>query len=266
MTQGRLRLFVVGGTLAVGVCLTIVGARAENPKLAPDVAVQDASGAVVYHGCAQLGDVVPRVTRLELAGELDVALVLAFVVDHGLAPRGEPLLRRDVFEMADVFRAQGLKLHLLTSGLFLERDAEQVATRFEEVTLSLDGHSRDLYRQIRGVDGLDVIERGVGLVEARLHESRVGRDGAGEAGASRERADPVDGQGPGNRLLAGGRAEAAPSPISRVAHQGRAHRIQDDVAADFVEIGRAVDELRAEPSLQDVAAPLVTSVEPLGER
>ncbi len=74
---------------------------------------------------------------------------------------GEPLLRRDVFEMADMFRAQGSKLRLLTSGLFLDRDAEQVATRFEEVTLSLDGHSRDLYRQIRGVDGLEVIERGV---------------------------------------------------------------------------------------------------------
>jgi len=79
---------------------------------------------------------------------------------------GEPLLRRDVFEMADVFRTQGLKLHLLTSGLFLERDAEQVAMRFEEVTLSLDGHSRDLYRQIRGVDGLEVIERGVRKLKA----------------------------------------------------------------------------------------------------
>jgi hypothetical protein len=31
-----------------------------------------------------------------------------------------------------------------------------------------------------------------------------------------------------------------------------------------VKIGRAVDELRAEPSLQDVTAPLVTSVDPLG--
>jgi len=74
---------------------------------------------------------------------------------------GEPLLRRDVFEMADVFRAHGVRVRLLTSGLFLERDAEQVAPRFEEVTLSLDGHNRDLYRQIRGVDGLEVIERGV---------------------------------------------------------------------------------------------------------
>jgi Fe-coproporphyrin III synthase len=79
---------------------------------------------------------------------------------------GEPLLRRDVFEIADVFRSQGVRLHLLTSGLFLERDAEQVAARFEEVTLSLDGHSRDLYRQIRGVDGLEVIERGVRKLKA----------------------------------------------------------------------------------------------------
>src|SRR5512136_3126876 len=79
---------------------------------------------------------------------------------------GEPLLRRDVFEMADVFRLQGLRLHLLTSGLFLERDAEHVAARFEEVTLSLDGHNRDLYRQIRGVDGLEVIERGVRKLKA----------------------------------------------------------------------------------------------------
>lgn len=73
---------------------------------------------------------------------------------------GEPLLRRDVFDIADVFRSQGLRLHLLTSGLFLERDAEQVAARFEEVTISLDGHRRDLYRQIRGVDGLELVERG----------------------------------------------------------------------------------------------------------
>ena len=97
-----------------------------------------------------------------LAAELP-ALRTRLVVFSG----GEPLLRRDVFEMADVFRAQGLKLHLLTSGLFLERDAEQIATHFEEVTLSLDGHTRDLYRQIRGVDGLEAIERGVRKLKAR---------------------------------------------------------------------------------------------------
>jgi MoaA/NifB/PqqE/SkfB family radical SAM enzyme len=97
----------------------------------------------------------------DLAAELP-ALRTRLVVFSG----GEPLLRRDVFEMADVFRAHGVRLHLLTSGLFLERDAEQVAARFEEVTLSLDGHNRDLYRQIRGVDGLELIERGVRKLKA----------------------------------------------------------------------------------------------------
>lgn len=74
---------------------------------------------------------------------------------------GEPLLRREVFEIADLFRARGVKLHLLTSGLFLEKFAPQIAARFEQVTISLDGHTRELYQQIRGVDALALIERGV---------------------------------------------------------------------------------------------------------
>jgi MoaA/NifB/PqqE/SkfB family radical SAM enzyme len=74
---------------------------------------------------------------------------------------GEPLVREDVFELADLFRAQGVALHLLTSGLALERHAEAVVERFAAVTISLDGHTRDLYRRIRGVEGLEAVERGV---------------------------------------------------------------------------------------------------------
>jgi Fe-coproporphyrin III synthase len=74
---------------------------------------------------------------------------------------GEPLLRREVYEIAELFRAQDVKLHLLTSGLFLERDAARVAAYFQQVTISLDGPTRALYRQIRGVDGLAPVERGV---------------------------------------------------------------------------------------------------------
>jgi MoaA/NifB/PqqE/SkfB family radical SAM enzyme len=74
---------------------------------------------------------------------------------------GEALLRREVYEIAELFRARGIRLHLLTAGLFLERDAAKIAQRFEQVTISLDGHTSSLYRQIRGVDGLAVIERGV---------------------------------------------------------------------------------------------------------
>src|SRR5437773_902067 len=39
---------------------------------------------------------------------------------------GEPLLRQDVFEAARLFRNRGLTLHLLTSGVLLERLADQV--------------------------------------------------------------------------------------------------------------------------------------------
>jgi MoaA/NifB/PqqE/SkfB family radical SAM enzyme len=92
----------------------------------------------------------------ELATQLP-ALGVRVVLFSG----GEPLLRRDVFDIADLFREQELKLQLLTSGLFLERDADQIAGYFENVTISLDGHTRSVYQQIRGVDGLALVERGV---------------------------------------------------------------------------------------------------------
>jgi MoaA/NifB/PqqE/SkfB family radical SAM enzyme len=74
---------------------------------------------------------------------------------------GEPLVRPDVLEVADLFRKQGLTLQLLTSGLALERFAAPIAARFDAVTISLDGHTPQLYRRIRGVDGLDVVAAGV---------------------------------------------------------------------------------------------------------
>ncbi|HZQ08168.1 MAG TPA: radical SAM protein [Anaerolineae bacterium] len=74
---------------------------------------------------------------------------------------GEPLLRREVYEIADLFLSKGIKLFLLTAGLFLERDAERIATRFSEVTISLDGQTSALYQAIRGVDALALVERGV---------------------------------------------------------------------------------------------------------
>ncbi|MBI4670123.1 MAG: radical SAM protein [Chloroflexi bacterium] len=73
---------------------------------------------------------------------------------------GEPLLRREVFEIAALFRAHNLKLQLLTAGLFLERDAEKIAQHFEQVTISLDGPTNALYQAIRGVDALALVERG----------------------------------------------------------------------------------------------------------
>lgn len=74
---------------------------------------------------------------------------------------GEPLLRPEVFEAARIFRAQGMTLHLLTSGVLLERFAERVARQFARVTVSVDATSAPLYEQIRGVDALATVGRGI---------------------------------------------------------------------------------------------------------
>lgn len=74
---------------------------------------------------------------------------------------GEPLLRPEVFRAADLFAARGLRLQLLTSGVLLARFAEEVARRFERVTVSLDAATPELYRTIRGVSALGVLEEGV---------------------------------------------------------------------------------------------------------
>jgi MoaA/NifB/PqqE/SkfB family radical SAM enzyme len=79
---------------------------------------------------------------------------------------GEPLLRQDTMAIADLFRERGLTLHLLTSGLALERMADAIAARFQDVTISLDGHTPELYRAIRGVNALEAIGRGVARLRA----------------------------------------------------------------------------------------------------
>ena len=97
-----------------------------------------------------------------LAGDLERAGTRVVVLTGG-----EPLVRPDVMAVADLFRARGITLQLLTSGLALRRYAEDVAARFQTVTVSLDGHTAELYRAIRGVDGLDAVAAGVRTLRER---------------------------------------------------------------------------------------------------
>ena len=97
-----------------------------------------------------------------LAGDLERAGTGVVVLTGG-----EPLVRPDVMAVADLFRARGMALQLLTSGLALGRYADDVAARFQTVTVSLDGHTPELYRAIRGVDGLGAVADGVRKLRAR---------------------------------------------------------------------------------------------------
>src|SRR5262249_4522346 len=55
----------------------------------------------------------------------------------------------------------GMTLHLLTSGVLLERCAMDVAREFSRVIVSLDAANEDLYQLIRGVAALTTVEKGV---------------------------------------------------------------------------------------------------------
>jgi MoaA/NifB/PqqE/SkfB family radical SAM enzyme len=79
---------------------------------------------------------------------------------------GEPLLREDVFEIARRFREREISLHLLTSGVLLYRHARHVASSFTRVTISLDATTGPLYRKVRGVDALEMVEEGVARLRA----------------------------------------------------------------------------------------------------
>jgi MoaA/NifB/PqqE/SkfB family radical SAM enzyme len=81
-----------------------------------------------------------------------------------LVSGGEPLLNPEWAEIAQLLRAQGLKLWLLTSGLSLAKHARRVTELFDAVTVSLDGTNPDTYAAIRGLDAFDKVCEGISAV------------------------------------------------------------------------------------------------------
>lgn len=65
---------------------------------------------------------------------------------------------------AQYFRQVGIKVWLLTNGLSLKKQSQSVIGYIDQVTVSLDAATPDLYQQIRGVDALEVILQGMQVV------------------------------------------------------------------------------------------------------
>ena len=74
---------------------------------------------------------------------------------------GEPLLNPEWPEIAEVLRAHGLSLWLLTSGLSLAKHSRRVAELFDAVTVSLDGTNAATYLATRGLDAFDNVCDGI---------------------------------------------------------------------------------------------------------
>lgn len=91
-----------------------------------------------------------------IAGDLR-ALSVRWVVLSG----GEATQHPQWAAIAQRFRAEGARVLLLTNGLLLRKQIDEVLASVDEVIVSLDGGTAATYEAIRGVDGFDLILDGI---------------------------------------------------------------------------------------------------------
>jgi len=97
------------------------------------------------------------------------ALKVRWVVFSG----GEPQMHSDLAALSRMFRAEGIRISLLTAGLLLEPHSGSVAETIDDVIVSLDG-PREIHDQIRRVPGAyRRLERGVAAVRERRPEVQI---------------------------------------------------------------------------------------------
>lgn len=89
---------------------------------------------------------------------------------------GEPLMRKDIFEMADYARNNGIELMMSTNGWFM---TPQIASRLEKigfmhVRVSLDGATAKTHDSIRGIKGS--FDRAIRAIKI-LRETNISRIG-----------------------------------------------------------------------------------------
>ena len=79
---------------------------------------------------------------------------------------GEAMQHPQWPQIARRFRAEGTHVTLLTNGLLLRKQADELVNSVDEVIVSLDGGTAATYEAIRGVDAFDLILDGIKAVRA----------------------------------------------------------------------------------------------------
>ena len=104
---------------------------------------------------------------LELVRQLAVELP-KFGTRYVLLSGGEPLQHPQWAAIAASFKAEGLKVAMVTSGILLSRHAAALPGCIDELYVSLDGANPETYRSIRGIDGFDRVRQGVQELAGKL--------------------------------------------------------------------------------------------------
>lgn len=102
---------------------------------------------------------MPLALALRLAEE-----AAALGVQHVLFSGGEALQHPHWIAIAQAFRARGVRVGLLTNGILLKKQASPIVELVNQLTLSLDAATPELYAHIRGVDALPIILEGMARI------------------------------------------------------------------------------------------------------
>lgn len=110
--------------------------------------------------------------KQDSADELSGDEIAAFVdslkdieIDTFVFTGGEPLLHGSLFEICKMLkeRIPNTKIRILTNGILLKKYAHQVTQYCDQIVVSLDGATDDVYVSIRGVRNLKNLEEGIAL-------------------------------------------------------------------------------------------------------
>lgn len=79
---------------------------------------------------------------------------------------GEPMLRKDLFEVAGAARAHGMRAHIITNATMIRssRTAQRFAETFNTVTVSVDGGTAVVHDRTRGAGSFDKTSRALALL------------------------------------------------------------------------------------------------------
>ena len=101
-----------------------------------------------------------RNMSMELVAEIAAACA-ELGVRWVLLSGGEAMQHPHWPEIARIFRDQGIYVMLLTNGLLVRKQVDEVAASVDELIVSLDGGTPATYHAIRGVDAFDLVLDGI---------------------------------------------------------------------------------------------------------
>ncbi|MCU1236133.1 MAG: Fe-S protein radical family [Candidatus Solibacter sp.] len=187
-------------------------------------------------------DIWKRTDAEELsAGELErhMADIERLGVTWVVFTGGEPLMHSDLFRLAAMLRARGIKVTILSTGLLLERYALQIAEGADEVIVSLDGPP-EIHDAIRRVpNAFERLAAGVRAVHALAPDfpiaarCTVQSQNAGHLRATVEAARAI-----GLRSLSFLAADLSAGAFD--------HTAESTVAPELAELEREIEALAAE--------------------